>query len=121
MPFCMDNSVLDGVIPLRSASSGGHENLIDKEVDVNASRYPPAAVQTSSGLYSYTPHVHQANNHRLIPEMPAGKSGRPRVAGQWGLSRRIGSQHVNQSIDHALNSLKRYRSAPAAEPASPLG
>jgi hypothetical protein len=28
---------------------------------------------------------------------------------------------VNQSIDHALNSLKGYRPAPAADPASPLG
>ena len=30
-------------------------------------------------------------------------------------------QHVKQSIDHALNLLKAYCPAPAAEPASPLG
>lgn len=29
--------------------------------------------------------------------------------------------HVKQSIDHALNSVKAYCPAPTAEPASPLG
>ncbi|EIN11972.1 hypothetical protein PUNSTDRAFT_29276, partial [Punctularia strigosozonata HHB-11173 SS5] len=76
------NSVLDGVLPLHAAASGGSEIvvrlLIDAGADVNAPRLPRRYITSSSSHPSHHHDRHKADRDRdrdREPRMPVGTSG----------------------------------------------